>query len=102
MPLNDRYIVEDIKTTEKIRDEEKSCKNDINGKMDHTTIRNNKETNSTLKFEMQEATLDPLESKESEQSDIKKVQIGEEQVENQIFEGYKTEVNVCTSKKTHK
>ena len=102
MPLNDRYIFKDIKTTEKIRDEEKSYKNDINGKMDHTTIRNNKETNSTLKFEMQEATSDPLESKESEQSDIKKVQIGEEQVENQIFEGYKTEVNVCTSKKTHK
>ena len=31
-----------IKTTEKIRDEEKSCKKDINRRMEHAAVRNNK------------------------------------------------------------
>ena len=100
--LNDRNIVEDIKTTDKIRDEEKSCKKEINGRMKHTTVTNNKDTNNIFKFETQEATSGPLESKEREQSNIKNVKNGEEQMENQIIEGYKTEENVSTSKKSHK
>ena len=55
-----------------------SCKKDINGRMEHTRVRrnNNKGTNNISKFEKQEATLDPLESKEREQSHIKNVQNG--------------------------
>ena len=42
--LNDRNNVEDIKTTEKIRDEEDSCKKDINDKMEYTTVRSKEYT----------------------------------------------------------
>ena len=66
--LNDRKIVDDSqndenkdtskqnlnnirKTTEKIRDEEKSSKKDINGRMEHTTVKNNKDTNNISKLE---------------------------------------------------
>ena len=62
--LNDRNNVEDIKTTEKIRDEEESCKKDINDKMEYTTVRNNKATDGILKFEKQEVTSGLLESRE--------------------------------------
>ena len=65
--LNDRNNVEDIKTTEKIRDEKESCKKDINQKMEYTTVRNNKDTNGILKSEKQEVTSGLLESKEREQ-----------------------------------
>ena len=85
-----------------MRDEEESCKKDINEKMEYTTVRNNKDTNGILKFETQEVTSDLLESKEREQSDIKNVQNGEEQMENQFFKEEKTEENVNTSKKPHK
>ena len=37
--LNDRNNVEDIKTTEKIRDEKESSKKDINDKMKYTTVK---------------------------------------------------------------
>ena len=37
-----------------------------------------------------------------EQSEIKNVQDGEEQMENQLFKEEKTEENVKTSKKPHK
>ena len=100
--LNDRNNVEDIKTTEKIRDEEESCKKDINDKIEYTTVRNNKDTDGILKFEKQEVTSGLLESKEREQSNIKNVQNGEEQMENQFFKEEKTEENVNTSKKPHK
>ena len=89
--LNDRNNVEDIKTTEKIRDEEESCKKDINEKMEYTTVRNNKDNDGILKFEKQEVTPGLLESKEREQSDIKNVQNGEEKLENQFFKEEKTE-----------
>ena len=85
-----------------MRDEEESCKKDINEKMEYTTVRNNKDTNGILKFETQEVTSDLLESKEREQSDIKNVQNGEEQMENQFFKEEKTEENVNTSKKSHR
>ena len=101
LELNDRNNVEDIKTTEKIRDEEESCKKDINDKMEYTTVRNNKATDGILKFEKQEVTSGLLESREREQSDIKNVQNGEEQMENQLFK-VKTEENVNTSKKNTK
>ena len=64
--------------------------------MEHTIVRNNKDINNISKFKKQEATSDSLE-----QSDIKNIQNGEEQIENQIIEGYKTEENVNTSKKRH-
>ena len=81
--LNDRNIAEDsqnaknketskqnlnniTKNTEKVRD-------DINGRMEHTTVRNNKDTNHILKFEKQEATSNPLESKERENSQTLKM-----------------------------
>ena len=41
------------KPLKKIRDEEESCKKDINEKMEYTTVRNNKDTNGILKFEKQ-------------------------------------------------
>lgn len=61
--LNDRNIVKDsqnaknketskqnpnniTKTTGKNRDEEKSCKKSINGRMEHTAVRKNKVTNN--------------------------------------------------------
>ena len=59
--LNDRNTVEDIKTTEKNWDEEASCKKDLNGKMEYTTVKNNKDTCGILKFEKQEATSVLLE-----------------------------------------
>ena len=74
---------------------------DMNEKMEYTAVRNNKDTNGILKFEKQEVISGLLESKEREQSDIKNVQIGEEQMENQFFKEEKTE-NVNTSKKPHK
>ena len=40
--------------------------------------------------------------REREQSDIKNVQNGEEQIENQVFKEEKIEENVNTSKKLHK
>ena len=89
--LNDRNNVEDIKTTEKIRDEEENCKKDINEKMEYITVRNDKDTEGILKFEKQEVTSGLLESKEREQSDIKNVQNGEEKLENQFFKEEKTE-----------
>ena len=64
LELNDRNNVEDIKTTEKIRDEEESCKKDINDKMKYTTVRNYKDTDGILKFEKQEVTSGLLESRE--------------------------------------
>ena len=70
------------KPLKKIRDEEESCKKDINEKMEYTTVRNNIDTNGTLKFEKQEVTSGLLQSKEREQSDIKNVQIEEEQMKN--------------------
>ena len=74
----------------------------MNEKMEYTTVRNNKDTNGILKSaEKQEVTSGLLESKEREQSDIKNVQIGEEQMESQFFKEEKTE-NVNTSKKPHK
>ena len=39
--------------------------------MEYTTVRNNIDTNGTLKFEKQEVTSGLLQSKEREQSDIK-------------------------------
>ena len=45
--------------------------------MEHTSIRNIKDTNSILKFGKQEATSDLLDSKQREQSSIKNVQNGE-------------------------
>ena len=71
--LNDRNIVEDnqndknretsqqnlnniTKSTEKIKDEEKSNKKNINGRMERTKVRNNKDTNNISNFEKQEAT----------------------------------------------
>ena len=50
--------------------------------MEYTTVRNNIDTNGTLKFEKQEVTSGLLQSKEREQSGIKNVQIGEEQMKN--------------------
>ena len=41
--------------------------------MEHTTVRNDEDTNNISKFEKQEATSDPPESKEREQSDTKNV-----------------------------
>ena len=71
--------------------------------MEYTTVRNNKDTNGILKSaEKQEVTSGLLESKEREQSNIKNVQNGEEQMENQFFKEEKTEENVNTSKKPHK
>ena len=55
-----------------------------------------------MKLEKQEVTSGLLESKKREQSDIKNVQNGEEQMENQFFKEEKTEENVNTSKKPHK
>ena len=75
------------------------AKNDINGKMEYTSVRNNKNTNGILKSEKQEATSDLFER---EESNIKNVQNREEQIENQIFEEDKTEETVNTSKKAHK
>ena len=66
----------------------------MNGRMEHATVRNNKDSISISKFEKQEETSDPLE-----QSDIKSIQNREEQMENQIIEGYETEESVNTSKK---
>ena len=79
--LNDRNNVEDIKTTEKIRDEEESCKKNMNDKMEYSTVRN-KDTDGILKFEKQEVASGLLESKDREQSDIEDVQDGKEQMEN--------------------
>ena len=64
--------------------------------MEHTTVRNNKDTDGILKFEKQEVASGLLESKEREreQSDIKNVQNGEEQLQNQLFKEEKTEENV--------
>ena len=53
--------------------------------MEYITVRNDKDTEGILKFEKQEVTSGLLESKEREQSDIKNVQNGEEQLENQFF-----------------
>ena len=53
-------------------------------------------------MEKQEVTSGLLESKKREQSDIKSVQNGEGQMENQFFKEEKTEENVNTSKKPHK
>ena len=64
MELNDRNNVEDIKTTEKIRDEGETCKKEINDKMEYTTVRNNKDTDVILKSEKQEVTSGLLESTE--------------------------------------
>ena len=50
--------------------------------MEYTTVRNNKDTNGILKFEKQEITTDLLESKEIEQSDIRNLQKGKEQMTN--------------------
>ena len=100
--LNDRNNNEDIKTTEKIRDEEESFKKDINEKKEYTTVRNNKDTDGILKFEKQEVTPGQLESKQREQSDIKNVQNGAEQLVNEVFKEEKTEENVNTSKNPHK
>ena len=70
--------------------------------MKHTTVRNNKDSDGILKFEKQEVTSGLLESKEREQSDIKNVPYGKEQLGNQFFKEEKTEENVNTSKKPHK
>ena len=70
--------------------------------MEYTTVRNNKETDGILKFEKQEVTPGLLESKQREQSDIKDVQNGAEQLVNQFFKEEKTEENVNTAKKPHK
>ena len=70
--------------------------------MEYTTVRNNKDTDGILKFQKQEVTSGLLESKDREQSDIKNVQNGEKQLENQFFKEVKTEENVNTSKKSHK
>ena len=70
--------------------------------MKYTTVRNYKDTDGILKFEKQEVTSGLLESKEREQSNIKNVQNGEEQMENQFFKEEKTEENVNSSKKPHK
>ena len=67
--------------------------------MEYTTVRNNKDTNGILKFEKQEITTDLLESKEIEQSDIRNLQKGKEQMKNQFFKEEKIEENVNTSKK---
>ena len=69
--------------------------------MEYITVRNDKDTEGILKFEKQEVTSGLLESKEREQSDIKNVQNGEEQLENQFFKEEKTQENVNT-KKPHK
>ena len=53
-------------------------------------------------MEKQEVTSGLLESKKREQSDIKSVQNGEGQMENQFFKEEKTEENVNTSKKSRK
>ena len=73
--------MEDIKTTEKIRDEEESCKKNMNDKMEYSTVRN-KDTDGILKFEKQEVASGLLENKDREQSDIEDVQDGKEQMEN--------------------
>ena len=70
--------------------------------MEYTTVRNSKDTNGILKFEKQEITTDLLESKELEQSDIRNLQKGKEQMTNQFFKEEKIEENVNTSKKPHK
>ena len=80
--LNDRNNVEDIKTAEKDKDKEESCKKDVNENMEYITVRNNKDTDGILKSEKQEITSDLLESKDREQSDIKNVQNREELMEN--------------------
>ena len=52
--LRTKKLVNKIsKTTEKIRDEEKRCKKDINGRMEHTAVRYNKDINNILKLEKQ-------------------------------------------------
>ena len=68
LELNYRNNFEDMKTTEIIRDEEESCKKDINEKIEYTTVRNNKDTDGILKFEKQEVTSGLLESKERERT----------------------------------
>ena len=62
--------------------------------MEYTAVRNNKDTDGILKFEKQEVTSGLLESQEREQSDIKNVPNGEEQLQNQLFKEEKTEENV--------
>ena len=62
-----------MKTTEIIRDEEESCKKDINEKIEYTTVRNNKDTDGILKFEKQEVTSGLLESKERENNQALKM-----------------------------
>ena len=73
LELNYRNNFEDMKTTEIIRDEEESCKKDINKKIEYTTVRNNKDTDGILKFEKQEVTSGLLESKERENNQTLKM-----------------------------
>ena len=73
LELNYRNNFEDMKTTEIIRDEEESCKKDINEKIEYTTVRNNKDTDGILKFEKQEVTSGLLESKERENNQTLKM-----------------------------
>ena len=73
LELNYRNNFEDMKTTEIIRDEEESCKKDINEKIEYTTVRNNKDTDGILKFEKQEVTSGLLESKERENNQALKM-----------------------------
>ena len=70
--------------------------------MEYTAVRNNKDTDGILKFEKQEVTSGLLESQEREQSDIKNVPNGEEQLQNQLFKEEKTEENINTIKMPHK
>ena len=73
LELNYRNNFEDMKTTKIIRDEEESCKKDINEKIEYTTVRNNKDTDGILKFEKQEVTSGLLESKERENNQTLKM-----------------------------
>ena len=59
------------KPLKKIRDEERTCKEEIYRRMELITVRNNTGTNSILELGKQETTSDPLESKKREQSDKK-------------------------------
>ena len=69
---NKEISIQNLNCIKRFRDEEKSCKEYIKRRMEHATVRNNKDTNNILKLEKQEATLEPFESKEREQLDTKK------------------------------
>ena len=71
----------------------------MNEKMEYTAVRNNKDTNGILKFEKQEVISGLLESKEREQSDIKNVQIGEEQMKINFLK--KRKQRMLTHQKSH-